>query len=64
MNSEVAERPDQSQQGITDTAPRGYYDKNLQLPDFCESTAPTDTLSINLDCFIYLVASTLINMPV
>lgn len=43
-DSEVAERPDQSQRGVTDTAQHGYHDNDLLFPDFLESTTP-DTQS-------------------
>lgn len=43
-DSEVAERPGQSQRGVTDTAQHGYYDNDLLLPDFIKPTLP-DTQS-------------------
>lgn len=43
-DSEVAERPGQSQRGVTDEAQQGYYDNTLLLPDFINPTIP-DTQS-------------------
>lgn len=43
-DSEVAERPSQSQRGVTDIAQHGYYDNDLLLPDFINPAIP-DTQS-------------------